>query len=352
MGETNTQATTAAESFVVDPARLRRSAREQVSDPTQPSYYAARGAGDRDEQQMRADYMRAVRLRDEGMRSEEPAEFENLFALADALRDRWRDHESPVVRENWEYLTDAASDWRRTPGAMEQLYEQVSLDRVDGYTTGMSPAQWRSQRQAREMAGHGQWKELRNPFGIESARSRSDHPADPANPNYYAGTASTWAEQVMRADFARVHQLGQERGRTITDTEYQQVTEQMLDISEPWIDRDDVFGREWRDMRALSLGDYYSPLEFEAAVERLEQARPETLGENAMFTRSVEQVGELNGLARRYLSVDASHTPQPVASSAFAAARTAELRQCGRAPIPGHAFADLVGGREREGIER
>ena len=351
MTETNDQTRTEGQAFVVDPDRLRRYAREQVSAPTQPSYYAARGAGEQAEQQMRADYVRAARVRDEGMRSEEPAEFENLFVQADALRNRWRDHASPVVRENWEYLTDAATDWRRTPGAMEQLYEQVIVDRVDGVTEGLSPTEWRSQCQAREMAGHGQWRSTRDPFSAEAGRSRPTSEADPASPNHYADSCSYHAERLLRADFARVYQLDQERGETFTDSEYFRITEQMHEIAEPWVTRNDT-RTEWRDMRTLAAGTYSSRSEYADAVEQIEQYRPGPIGLDSMFNRSVEQVRELKGVERPYFSVDASQAPRPVVSSSFAAARTAELRQCGRAPIPGHAFAGLVAGAEREGVER
>lgn len=324
----------------------------QVTDSAQPGYYARRGVTDEVEQQLRADAVRATRLLTEARNTDDLEEYEKFSSRAAEIRSRWQHHDNVSVREEWEYLADAVEDWRRSPGAMEQLYEQVLIDRVDGYTEPMSEKEWRSQRQAREMTGRGPWRETRDPLSTEASRSRPASAADPANPNHYAGSASTWAEQVMRADFALVHRLHQERGETYTDSEYVRLTEQIHEIAEAWSTRDDALGREWRDMRTLAAGSYYSPSEYAAAVEQIEQYRPETSGTNSIFTRSVEQVERLKGIDRPYLSADAIHTPKPVVSSTFAAARTAELRRCGRASIPGHAFAGLVTGREREGIER
>ncbi|MGW4071674.1 hypothetical protein [Nocardia grenadensis] len=322
------------------------------NNPSTPGYYARRGVTSEVEQQMRADYAHAVALLGEGLRSENRGDLRRSFDTANELHARWRDHDDFEVRTDWQYLNDAADDWRRSPGAMEQMYEQILIDRVDGWTEPMSEREWRSQRQAREIAGRGQWREARDPFSIEAGRSRPASAADPANPKHYADSASTWAEQVMRADFALATRLRQERDDTYTDSEYLRLTEQIHDLGEQWSTRDDALGREWRDMRTLAAESYYSPSEYADAVEQIEQYRPETLGRDSIFTRSVDQVARLKGIDHPYLSRSASHSPQPVASSAFASARTAELRQCGRAPIPGHAFAGLVNGHEREGVER
>ncbi|WP_039828551.1 hypothetical protein [Nocardia testacea] len=352
MTETNTPATTAAESFVVDPERLRRYADEQrASDPGTKAYYARRGVTSEVEQQMRADVVRVTRLLEEARNVSDLGEFKKFSRQADEIRLQWERHDDFEARMDWEYLADAADDWRRRPGSMEQLYEQVIIERVDGWTESMSDEEWRSQRQAREMAGRGQWNEARDPFSAEAGRSRPTSEADPANPNHYADSCSYHAERLLRADFARVYQLDQERGETVTDSEYFRITEQMHELAEPWVTRNDT-RTEWRDMRTLAAGTYSNRSEYADAVEQIEQHRPGPIGLDSMFNRSVEQVRELKGVERPYFSVDASHAPRPVVSSAFAAARTAELRQCGRAPIPGHAFADLAGGREREGIER
>ncbi|MGW1741324.1 hypothetical protein ACWCPQ_21265 [Nocardia sp. NPDC001965] len=339
---------TETEAFIVDPDRLRRYAGEKFSDPGQPGYYARRGVTDEVEQQMRADAVRAARLLEQARKVGTRDEYVKFSDPAGEIRSRWANHESDVVRASWEYLDDAREDWRRSPGAMEQLYEEILIDRVDSVTGGMSPNEWWSQRQAREMGGHGPWPEARDPFSIDAGRTRPTSAADPACPSHYADAADR-AEQVMRADFAQVYRLDRERGQTYTDSEYVQLTEQMHDIAEPWVARIDELGETWRDMRWLSSGSYGSRGEYADAVERIEQYRRE---DNPLFTRSATQVGELTGIVRPHRSTAAPRTPETPVSSAFAAARTAELRRCGRAPIPGHPFAGLVAGHEREGIER
>lgn len=321
---------------------------DQPTETTDPQYYAPRGAASNTEQEMRADYTRAARLRRESLRAETVEQAGQLFDQASQIENRWWNHESATVRADWDYLDDAYHDWRHSAGAMEQLYEQAIIDRVDGVTSGFSPMEWRSQRQAREMAGHGTWPQARNPFSAEAARSRPASSADPTSPNHYAD-ASFWSEQLMRADFARVHQLDQERNQTYTDSEYVRITEQMHEIAEPWVTRED-FRQDWREMRTLAAGTYFSPSEYADAVEQIEQHRPETLGANSMFGRSVDQVRTLKGIDRVYLSADTSHAPQPVVSSSFAAARTAELAR-------GNAFAGLstnafAAGPERKGLAR
>jgi hypothetical protein len=111
------------------------------------------------------------------------------------------------------------------------------------------------------MAGRGQWHPNRDPFSAEAARSRPASAADPANPDHYADSASYHAERLLRADFARVYQLDQERGETFSDSEYLRITEQMHEIAEPWVTRDDA-RTEWRDMRTLAAGIYSNHSEY------------------------------------------------------------------------------------------
>lgn len=313
--------------------------------PTYSAYYAARGVTSKTEQYMRADAVRAAKLREHGRNSESEAEFRNSYGQAEKICSRWEHHDSAIVRADWEYLTDALEDWQRTPGAMERLYEQVIIDRVDGVTDGMSPAEWRSQRQAREMAGHGSWPEMRGPYSAEAIRSRPTSAADPASPNHYTDAAD-WTEQVMRADFAQVYRLDRERNQTYTDSEYVRLTEQMHEISEPWVTRSDELGETWRDMRWLSSGSYGSRGEYADAVERMEQYRRD---EDPLFTRSASQVGELTGIVRPRRSTAAQPRGEMPVSSAFAAARTAELAH-------GNAFSGLSANAfatsERKGLAR
>ncbi|WP_280396885.1 hypothetical protein [Nocardia carnea] len=316
------------------------------TDPMDPRYYAARGVTNELEQQMRADAVRQYRLLEEARNVGSLEEFDKFSGQAEEIEDRWRTHDSATAQADWAYLNDARHDWSRAPGTMERLYEQVIIDRVDGVTEGMTPAEWRSQRQAREMAGHGDWPEMRGPYSAEARRSRPTSAADPTSPNHYTDAAD-WAEQVMRADFARVYQLDKERNQTDTDREYVQLTEQMHEISEPWITRNDRLAETWRDMRWLSSGSYGSRGEYGDAVERMEQYRRD---DDPLFTRSVNQVGELTGIVPRRQSTTTQRSTEPPVSSAFAAARTAELAR-------GNAFSGLsanafASGPERKGLAR
>ncbi|MFQ6229938.1 hypothetical protein [Nocardia sp. NPDC002869] len=316
--------------------------------PADPAYYAARGVTNEIEQQMRADAVRAVQLRDQGLRAEKRGEYRKKFGQADALHSQWEHHDSAQVRVDWEYLTDARADWRHSPGTMERLYEQVMIDRVDGVTSGMSPVEWRSQRQAREMAGRGQWPQVQEAFGT---RPWNIHPMDPRSAEYWADTSASWGEQLMRADFAHVHLLDRQRGETSTDREYVQVTEWMHAVSEPWITRTDEFGETWRDMRGMSA--HYREAHSEEAIDRLARQYRSIARDidDPLFSRSVEQVHHLGraSLATES-SVDSSRNPSVPASSARAAARTAELAR-------GNAFAGLStnafdGGPARKGLAR
>ncbi|WP_433491992.1 hypothetical protein [Nocardia grenadensis] len=316
------------------------------TDQTDPRYYAARGVTNELEQQMRADAVKAERLLEEARHVGELREYIKIAEPAEEIDRKWANHDSATVQADWAYLTDARHDWSRAPGTMERLYEQVIIDRVDGVTDGMTSAEWRSQRQAREMAGHGAWPEMRGPYSFEARRSRSASSADPASPNHYTDAAD-WAEQVMRADFARVYRLDKERNQTYTDSEYVQLTEQMHEIAEPWITRDDELGETWRDMRWLSSGSHHSRGEFADTVERLEQYRRD---DDQVFTRSAAQVGELTGIHPRRQSTSTQRSTEPPVSSAFAAARTAELAR-------GNAFSGLsanafASGPERKGLAR
>lgn len=180
------------------------------------------------------------------------------------------------------------------------------------------------------------------------ADTSSTSTTDPGDPGYHAARGvQDRTEQLMRADFARVYRLDQERDNTYTDAEYVQLTEQMHALSEPWVTRNDELGETWRDMRTLSADSHHSRAEYADAVEQIEQYRRD---DDPLFTRSVSQVGDLKGFDRPRLSSDAQRKSSIPVSSAFAAARTAEL---GR----GNAFSGLsanafAGGQERKGMSR
>ncbi|WP_109524870.1 MULTISPECIES: hypothetical protein [Nocardia] len=70
-------------------------------------------------------------------------------------------------------------------------------------------------------------------------------PTDAGSPNYYVGKAVWWAEQVMRADFARADQLIQATVRAGSDAEIDSLSDRAERIAARWRDRDDGLGRAW-----------------------------------------------------------------------------------------------------------
>ena len=317
--------------------------------PTYSAYYASRGVKSKTEQYMRADAVRAAKLRKHGRNSESENEFRNSYGQAEQICARWEHHDSAIVRADWEYLTDALDDWRRSPGAMERRYEQVIIDRVDGVTDGMSPAEWRSQRQAREMASHGHWPQLQEAF---ADRSGNIHPVDPRSPEHWAHHSASQGEQLMRGDFAQIYLLDRLRGGTYGHREYMQFTEQMHAISEPWITRSDEFGETWRDMRRMSIR--YNEALSEEAVDQLAQNYRSLARDidDPLFSRSVEQLHQLGKMNfAGGFSEDSSRSPSAPVSAARAAARTAELaRGNAFSGLSANAFAS--GGPERKGLAR
>ncbi|WP_033247111.1 hypothetical protein [Nocardia carnea] len=293
-------------------------------DACNPSYYTARGAHDATEQQMRADRAAAVRILDTLAQTTDQHERAQLSETLHALESRWRDHDCSHVRENWEYLCAAEDRWQNHPEAMTELYARTIIDLLDGADTDMSPVQWRSQRQARETAGQGPWSPIRDPLSAEAARSRPYWLANPAHTSYYNGRrAASWPEQVMRADFAWVYKIRRQWARAGTDLERQQLTEHMYVLAEPWAIRDDALGQAWREMRTLVTGTYRDYTAFTDAVEQI-MRHPH---DDGLFARNLDQVRELRNIKIPATGTDASRTPRHVASSASAAARTAELAQ-------------------------
>lgn len=274
--------------------------------PTDPTYYAARGVTDPVEQQMRADAAQEDQLMKDSRTVETLDEFDKCSDAAKEIRSQWVKHDSHTVRESWGYLSDARADWRHSPATMERFHDRILEDRVNGHNSAMSPVQWRSQQQAREMSGQGQWREVRDPYSSAAALERSDDPADPTHPDYYAESTPDRAEQVMRADFALVNELGQPDDNPMFDEEFSYTESAMNRIYESW-ENDEVLGREWRDMRILASNPDLDYREFSELVDEVEYNRPPTREADQLFGRSVDQVQDLMDIQRPILIVDASH---------------------------------------------
>ncbi|MFI5721102.1 hypothetical protein [Nocardia sp. NPDC051750] len=287
---------------------------DQQHAPTDPGYYAGRGVTSESEQQMRAAYTRTIRGA-----AERPASTAPDCDLG--------------MREERQYLADSVDAYRRYPIEMQRLHMQTLDALIDGVDMGMTAVQWRSRRQARELTGHGPWSPPLDPLSAEAARLRPYLLGDPGHPSRYTA-APTQLERVMRADFGHLHRLRWERGRLTaatedrTDTEYQRITTLMFVIAEPWLTRDDVLGREWRDLRTLTAGHYDTSDDFADAVERIQHQHPR---DEAMFARTVRQIRDLERIPEPSPSSDANRSSAPfLFSSASAAARTAELARRNR----------------------
>ncbi|WP_331758357.1 hypothetical protein OG225_40335 (plasmid) [Nocardia sp. NBC_01377] len=95
-----------------------------------------------------------------------------------------------------------------------------------------------------------------SPAHTQAARSRTAglwtaepfdtaDPADVCNPNHYEGKTDSWVEQVLRADFARYHQLRDAADRSNSPAEIQALTTRAAAIETPGLDRANSWTRTW-----------------------------------------------------------------------------------------------------------
>ncbi|MBV7702351.1 hypothetical protein NOVA_06170 [Nocardia nova] len=104
---------------------------------------------------MRADFDRAKDLHTQALNAREYDEYMRLSAEADRIGDRWAERDDEFGAE-WQYLCDSYEDWNSAPETMTRFHERVTADEAEGFY-GMSDMQRRSQQQARELTGHGEW---------------------------------------------------------------------------------------------------------------------------------------------------------------------------------------------------
>ncbi|MEV0765168.1 hypothetical protein [Nocardia sp. NPDC050435] len=103
---------------------------------------------------MRADFARSQELRGSVARAASCDDYDRIITAAEAIERRWREHE--VYGQAWQYLTDTHTDWVRDPEVMDRFHTGIVIDRARGVDP-LTPMQWRSQLQAREMTGNGYW---------------------------------------------------------------------------------------------------------------------------------------------------------------------------------------------------
>jgi|GEM_PF-4692873 len=284
--------------------------RNNPDDPTNPDYYARRGATTWEEQVMRADYARAEQVRRLGA----SAPHNNLggsefFERAQELVHRWRSREDAIGRE-WDYQDDAVFEWYgRPPGTLDPELRQLQAAADNGAET--AGLHLRSQLQARELTANGTWPTLAEiqttandfafaeaeplfrsadaaqmtpqapvpVFGTRTAlrpesdtspvsritelgagpdrvataapRSAEFGGQDPASIDYYAGKAASWAERIMRADFARAHQLRETIPFTATDRDAARLLDRAEQIAGSWRTQNTTLGRAFVEMEYL-----------------------------------------------------------------------------------------------------
>ncbi|WP_280431566.1 hypothetical protein [Nocardia brasiliensis] len=163
--------------------------------------FIARYAGkveDPNEVVLRADFARMQHVLDTMELTETGPEFYALGDQANEIDLRWLEGDDAEDRAAWRYLSQAHEDWQQSPEIMAQMYGQMQLDQDRGYQFLTTAQQWRSQQQARELTGHGEWT---------AERAREDRTPDrtPGLEGSWANAAEirTSAPVPVSAEFAR-----------------------------------------------------------------------------------------------------------------------------------------------------
>ncbi|PPJ07826.1 hypothetical protein C5E51_16765 [Nocardia nova] len=153
--------------------------------------------------------------------------------------------------------------------------------------------------------------------------------------NRYAGRIENPEEVLMRADFDRAKDLHAQAWNAPDDDEYTRLTAEADRIRHRWAERDDDLGEAWQYLDHAyddwnSAPETMTRFHARVAVDEAEGFQIMT----DMQRRSQQHARELTGHGEW---MQTSETEQAAA---------------GREPIPGHAFAGLVNGHDREGMER
>lgn len=262
--------------------------RDEVNE-AQIGYYATR-ISDETEVLWRADYATADHLRFRAGDAHDVGTAAAWRGEADRIARRWRS--DAEIGARWEQLEQMQSE---LPELFVHAPTHPDLP-IAARPASMDAVSWRSQMQAMQLEGFGVWpdpgEDRINPHnGRTTFEPRSWDRSDPTNPNHYVGAASH-DERVMRADFARFHQLRAEAGSEVLDEERAQDAEDMRErIGLRWSVRGDALGEEFRVMSGLTL-------EYEGDPQRAAAAAAEirnTATAPEIKVRSAEQVRELTG---------------------------------------------------------
>jgi hypothetical protein len=153
--------------------------------------------------------------------------------------------------------------------------------------------------------------------------------------NRYAGRIEDPEEVLMRADFDRVLDMQGEALNARDDDEYWRLSSESDQLISRWRDRDDEYGDAWQ-----YLGDAHDDW----------KAQPETMTRfhERIAADEAEGVYVLTDMQRR----SQQHARELTGHGEWMQTSDTEQAAAGREPIPGHAFAGLVNGHDREGMER
>ncbi|WP_067652917.1 hypothetical protein [Nocardia harenae] len=250
-------------------------------------YYAAR-IGDETEARWRADYATAVHLRYRAGDAWSNADAAPVRAEADRIEQSWT--ADPEIRARWEELD-------RFRAELPELFVHAPTHPdlpIAQRPTGTDTVSWRSRMQAMQLEGLGSWPDPAgdrvNPHnGRTTFEPLSWDRSDPTNPNHHTGAASH-DERVMRADFARFHQLREQvRTESGDDEQLQDAQDMSTRIGLRWSLRGDELGTEFRAMSGSVIERRGEPdwAAVAAAELRADPQVPE------IEARSAEQVTEL-----------------------------------------------------------
>ncbi|MGW0054383.1 hypothetical protein [Nocardia nova] len=153
--------------------------------------------------------------------------------------------------------------------------------------------------------------------------------------NRYAGRIENPEEVLMRADFDRMLDLHNQAWNAREDDEYKRLSAESDHINDRWAGRDDEHGAEWQ-----YLSDAHE--DWTRAPEAMARFHERIAADEA------EGVYVLTDMQRR----SRQHARELTGHGEWMQTSETEQAAVGREPIPGHAFAGLVNGHDREGMER
>lgn len=147
------------------------------------------------------------------------------------------------------------------------------------------------------------------------SRTRGLWPAEPfdaadtsdvCHPDHYLATAGSWVEQVLRADFARYHQLAAAAARADSPAEIDALTTRTAAIEGPWLEREGSWARAWQHAVAAREDWIRAPEAMSGRLGALEEERSRGwLTVTDLELRTLHQLRELTTTDSR----DPDHSP-------------------------------------------